>query len=127
LDHDIAHYENASPSDYIYSILDSFVSGLLMKLVDSPNDAIGNLNNLYLMVGGGSKEENDIVRKGFSLLVNPDAKTFNKLKSFSDDTNINQLFEKLINNITILKAVRYETSNRKESKAMSKHLFLIKI
>ena len=127
LDHDMRHYENVSPSNFISLILDSFVTELSKDLMNSSDDTIKSLKNLHLMVGGGQKEENDIVRNGFSLLVNPDARTATKLKSFFGNTRIKQLFEKLINNITILKAVSYKMPDRKEIKAASKHLLLIKI
>jgi hypothetical protein len=50
LDHDIGHYGNVSPSNFIYSILNSSVTDLLKHLVESPNDTIESSNNLYLMI-----------------------------------------------------------------------------
>jgi hypothetical protein len=72
------------------------------------------------MVGGGQIKENDIVRNSFSLLVNPDEEMINELKEYFNDENTSELYQKLINNITILKAISCKTSDRKEIKAMSK-------
>lgn len=69
----------------------------------------------------------NIVRQACSLLVNTVEQTVIQIKTDFDDININNLFEKLIDNVTIIKFISFILFNKEETKVRSKHLFLNQI
>ncbi len=56
-----------------------------------------------------------------SLLVNTVEQTVIQIKTDFDDININNLFEKLIDNVTIIKFISFMLCNKEETKVRSKH------
>jgi hypothetical protein len=55
-----------------------------------------------------------------------DEDTASKLKESFDDKNISKLFAKLINHVTIIKAISFVISDEEENKARGKYSSLIK-
>ena len=75
-----------------------------------------------MLVGESAKEEKDIVRYRFSTHVNPDERIVTELKTAFCDENKAVLFERLIINVTILKAVSYTIDNE-ELEALTKNSY----
>jgi hypothetical protein len=81
---------------------------------------------LTVFIGGGKILEQDVVRQAYSLLINTDEATASELKESFDDKNTNNLFEKLINHVTIIKTILFVISDEEENKARGKNSSLIK-
>jgi len=125
LNHNVDRYEKRKISNALYCILDDILTTIKKKFSGKSSvDIIDNLNNLHLFVGGGEMLNHDIVREACALLVNTDEKTAYQFKKDYRRTNIIKLFEKLINNVTILKVISYALSDEEETGAKSKYILI---
>jgi len=117
LDHDVSHY-GEEVLDVLYSELD-FIAGKLEKdlIGSSSSETLADLNNIYLILGGGQRQPYDILRHAFSLMINPDVNAQNQAKAYFANTNVNILYDKLVKNVIILKSVSYVMTDPEETEA----------
>ncbi|UJR38486.1 hypothetical protein I4U23_031154 [Adineta vaga] len=117
LDHDVSYYENDGVLNVLYSVLDFIVNKFEQDLIGSSSDkSFNDLKNIRLIIGGGEERTYDVLRHAFSLLINPDANAKNETKRFFNDSRVNILYDKLVENVIILKSVAYLMSDEDEAK-----------
>ena len=125
LHHDPNVYEGAQALSTLDSVLESIVTKLKADLIDrSSNKTFNGLNSVHLILAGGEQKDDDILRRAFSLMANPDADAQIRAKATFPNENVKILYDKLINNVTILKAITYVMSDEEEEQASSKIFFL---
>jgi hypothetical protein len=120
LNHNVDRYEKTTIPEALYFILNDIVVALEKQFPDASVNIIDSLNDVYFFVGGGAILTQDVVREAYSLLRNADERTVTELKREFDDSSINNIFDKLFNRITILKAISFVLPDEEESEARSK-------
>ncbi|CAF4444807.1 unnamed protein product, partial [Rotaria sp. Silwood2] len=83
---------------------------LSIKLGPSRQINIVDIKNLKLLVGGGAKQTNDVIRNAFALLINEDESICEILNFL--DVEYQHLANQLLNNTKIINSITFLQSDK---------------
>jgi hypothetical protein len=79
--------------------------------IDQDGEKTPEISQLKLLVGGGSKTENYLIRQALSFLTTTTTESANKLESLSLHSDSLFIYDQLRNNTTVLKSVSHLPTN----------------
>ncbi|CAF3023052.1 unnamed protein product [Rotaria sp. Silwood2] len=108
-------HEDDNVEDLLIRLLEDLSSKLMEVLcVNSLSSKKHSINNLKLLIAGGSFDEHILTRKAFSLLN--ERRTSHVIQKLSTDKNINHLLQELKDRVVIIQPVTYVLSDVDEDK-----------